>query len=74
VASKLADREKHCEAVMEYAVLVETHDGIVRILMAGFPTEDDANDFPVRLCEWKRVWVEVVPSARSSVPAGVPGI
>jgi hypothetical protein len=52
--------------IMEYAVFAETHNGTVGILRAGFPTEDDANDFPVRLRDWKRVWVEAVD--RTSVP------
>jgi hypothetical protein len=45
---------------MEYAVKAETKEGDVIILRRGFPSRSDAEDHPVRLSLWKRVWVERV--------------
>ena len=43
---------------MEYAVKAETKEGDVITLRRGFQTRDDAEDYPVRLSQWRRVWVE----------------
>ena len=43
---------------MEYAVKAETKEGDVITLRRGFPSRSDAEDFPVRLSRWRRVWVE----------------
>jgi hypothetical protein len=43
---------------MEYAVKAETKQGDVIILRRGFPSRSDAEDHPVRLSLWRRVWVE----------------
>ena len=45
---------------MEYAVKAERHDGRVTIVARGFVSREDAEDYPVRLSNWKRVWVEEV--------------
>ena len=45
---------------MEYAVKAETKEGDVIILRRGFPSRSGAEDHPVRLSLWKRVWVERV--------------
>ena len=50
---------------MEYAVRAETKEGDVVTLKRGFPSLSDAEDYPVRLCRWRRVWVE---PAATSVP------
>ena len=41
-----------------YAVKAETHEGEVVTLREGFPSRAVAEDFPVRLSKWRRVWVE----------------
>ena len=48
------------ERTMEYAVKAETKEGDVIILRRGFPSRSGAEDHPVRLSLWKRVWVERV--------------
>ncbi len=51
---------------MEYAVKAETHEGKIVTLRDGFPSRAVAEDFPVRLATWRRVWVErIEPEARS---------
>jgi hypothetical protein len=50
----------------EYAVKAETHDGKVVTLRERFPSREVAEDFPVRLAKWRRVWVErIKPETRS---------
>jgi hypothetical protein len=41
---------------MEYAVRAETKEGDVVTLKRGFPSVSDAEDYPVRLYLWRRVW------------------
>ena len=41
-----------------YVVKAETHEGKVVTLSDGFPSRAVAEDFPVRLAKWRRVWVE----------------
>jgi hypothetical protein len=43
---------------MEYAVKAETHEEKIVTLSEGFPSRAVAEDFPVRLAKWRRVWVE----------------
>jgi hypothetical protein len=43
---------------MEYVVKAETKDGEIVILRSGFASMSDAEDYPVRLSLWERVWVE----------------
>jgi hypothetical protein len=51
---------------MEYAVKAETHEGKIVTLRDGLPSRAVAEDFPVRLTTWRRVWVErIEPEARS---------
>jgi hypothetical protein len=45
---------------MEYAVRAETKEGDVVTLKRGFPSRSDAEDYPVRLSRWQRVWIERV--------------
>ena len=45
---------------MEYAVKAETQEGDVVTLKRGFPSRSDAEDYPVRLSRWRRVWIERV--------------
>ena len=52
--------------LMEHAVKAETHEGKVVTLREGFQSRAVAEDFPVRLAKWRRVWVErIEPEARS---------
>ena len=51
----------------EYAVMAETHEGNVFLLRRGFLSMQAAEDHPVRLSLWKRVWIE--PYVRPIVPA-----
>ena len=48
---------------MGYAVKAETHQGKVLVLKRGFASQEEAEDHPVRMSHWKRVWVEQVASA-----------
>jgi hypothetical protein len=45
---------------MEYAVKAETKDGEVVTLKRGFATQSDAEDYPIHMSLWRRVWVEPV--------------
>ena len=45
---------------MEYAVVARMHNGSQIILQAGFATREDAEDHPIRLSQWKQVWVEPI--------------
>jgi hypothetical protein len=50
---------------LEYAVKAETKEGSVHVLRRGFASADDAEDHPVKVSLWKRVWVEAIGPARS---------
>ena len=45
---------------MEYAVKGETPDGRIMILARGFDSYEDAEDHPVKMSDWKRVWIELI--------------
>jgi hypothetical protein len=45
---------------MEYAVIGQKHDGDLVTLQAGFASREDAEGHPVKLSEWKQVWVQPV--------------
>jgi hypothetical protein len=47
---------------MEYVVKAETRDGRITILARGFDSYEDAEDHPVKMSSWKRVWIEEVAS------------
>jgi hypothetical protein len=47
-------------SMMEYAVKGETPDGRIMILARGFDSYEDAEDHPVKMSDWKRVWIELV--------------
>lgn len=55
---------------MRFAVKAETHEGSIHALRY-FPTREEAEDHPVRLATWKRVWIEQVDSA-PALPAYAP--
>lgn len=55
---------------MEYAVRVETKEGDVVTLKRGFPSRSDAEDYPVRLSQWQRVWIERVDAPPPNPPNG----
>lgn len=44
----------------EFAVMGETQQGKTVTIRRGFPSEEAAEDYPVRLASWRRVWVEEV--------------
>ena len=50
---------------MEYAVKGETRDGRIMILKRGFVTYEAAEDHPVKMSDWRRVWIEVVETSNS---------
>jgi hypothetical protein len=64
----VANHEKQSE-MMEYVVKAETKEGDVVTLRRGFQSRSDAEDYPVRLYLWRRVWVE---SATTSFPQELP--
>ena len=45
---------------MEYAVKAETNEGEIVILRRGFASQEDAEDHPIQMSRWKRVWVEPI--------------
>jgi hypothetical protein len=45
---------------MEFVVKGETREGRIMILKRGFASQDKAEDHPIRMSDWKRVWVEQV--------------
>lgn len=45
---------------MEFAIKGETKDGGILMLRRGFPTRDAAEDHPIQMSLWKRVWVEEI--------------
>ena len=53
---------------MEYAVKAETYEGKVKVLQAGFASKEQAEDHPVKMSLWKRVWVEAVDDKQNDVP------
>jgi hypothetical protein len=55
---------------MEYEVKAETQEGDVVTLKRGFPSRSDAEDYPVRLSLWRRVWVERVDAPPPNPPNG----
>jgi hypothetical protein len=46
---------------MPFNVHAEDHDGDTHVLRHGFPTREAAEDHPVKLSLWRRVWVEEAP-------------
>jgi hypothetical protein len=54
---------------MEYAVMAETHEGKTMTLRRGFSSQDDAEDHPVQMALWRRVWVAPVPGTETPKPA-----
>ena len=52
---------------MEYAVKGETLDGRITILRRGFVSYEAAEDHPVKMSDWKRVWVEEILSPPTTV-------
>jgi hypothetical protein len=53
---------------MEYAVRAETKEGDVVTLKRGFPSRSDAEDHPIHLHLWRRVWVEPAATSVSQQP------
>jgi hypothetical protein len=45
---------------MEYVVKGETREGEITIVKRGFGSQEEAEDHPIRMAHWKRVWVEVI--------------
>jgi hypothetical protein len=55
---------------MEYAVKAETRDGRITILKRGFVSYEAAEDHPVKMSDWKRVWIEVITPTEPTNEAG----
>jgi len=45
---------------MEYVVKGETREGEITIVKRGFASQEEAEDHPIRMSDWKRVWVEAL--------------
>ena len=45
---------------MEYVVKGETLEGEITIVKRGFASQEEAEDHPIRMSHWKRVWVELI--------------
>ena len=43
---------------MEYVVKAETREDNIAVLKRGFASKEEAEDHPIRMSDWKRVWVE----------------
>jgi hypothetical protein len=56
--------------MMEYAVKGETPDGRITILKRGFVSYEAAEDHPVKMSDWKRVWIEVITPTEPTNEAG----
>jgi hypothetical protein len=56
---------------MEYAVKGETRDGRITIVKRGFASQEEAEDYPIRLSRWRRVWVEEVRPRHGDVASYV---
>ena len=52
---------------MEYAVKAETREGRITIVKRGFASQEEAEDHPIRMSRWKRVWVEEVSALHVNV-------
>jgi hypothetical protein len=52
----------------EYAVIAETHEGNVKTLRRGFASQEAAEDHPVQMSLWKRVWIEQIKSEPAPKP------
>jgi hypothetical protein len=52
---------------MEYAVKAETRDGEITILKRGFVSYEAAEDHPVKMSDWRRVWIEVIDSSNPDI-------
>lgn len=53
----------------EYVIKAETKLGNVLRLRGGFASREDAEDHPVKLSLWNRVWVEKLPLLDKSTPS-----
>jgi lipopolysaccharide assembly outer membrane protein LptD (OstA) len=51
---------------MEYVVKAETRDGKIAVLKRGFASKEEAEDQPIWMLDWKRVWTEAVHSLDAS--------
>jgi hypothetical protein len=56
----------------EYCIKGETRDGKTLTVRRGFVSQSAAEDYPLQLSNWKRVWVEPVKKAKVAPPAQKP--
>lgn len=54
---------------MTWEVRAETHEGKDVCLRRGFQTHDDAENHPIKLSKWRRVWVQETAVQAVSSPA-----
>ena len=53
---------------MEYGVKAGADEGKVLILKRGFASHEKAEDFPIQMSLWKRVWVEPIGDEAYGAP------
>ena len=53
--------------MIEFAEKAETLEGNIKLLRRGFPSQDAAEDHPVQMSLWRRVWVEPIESIQPKV-------
>jgi hypothetical protein len=51
---------------MEYVVKAESRDGKIAVLKRGFASKEEAEDHPIRMSDWKRVWGEEFQASDAS--------
>jgi hypothetical protein len=51
--------------MMEYVVKGETPDGRITLLKRGFVSYEAAEDHPVKMSDWRRVWIKVLDPSNS---------
>lgn len=54
-----------------FEVKVETHDGGIHVLRR-FAAREEAEDHPVKLSQWKRVWIERAEPKKTIADAPLP--
>ena len=60
--SQYVEESKLVGHLLEY-VVTETRDGKIAVLKRGFASKEEAEDHPIRMSDWKRVWVEALQAS-----------
>ena len=64
--SQYVGESKFVEHLMEYVVKAQSRDGKIAVLKRGFASKEEAEDHPIRMSDWKRVWVEAFQASDAS--------